>query len=543
MKNLFLRLFIFIPFFSLAQNPLVKMWDKRFGGMDLELLTSFKQTSDGGYILGGWSNSGIGGDKTQDTVAGFDFWIIKIDSLGIKEWDKNFGGYDHDGLSDLQQTDDGGYVLGGWTLSGMGGDKSEPSKGGRDYWIIRIDSLGNKLWDRVFGGTGDDLLYSLEKTNDGGFIVGGQSFSGISGDKTEQLRDTTGNGIYQGDYWIVKIDPLGNKQWDKDFGGGNRDELRSLLQTKDGGYILGGRSRSGIGGDKTQNIRDTILYGGDYWVIKIDSLGVKQWDKDFGSYGDDWFFSLKQTSDDGYILGGTSFSGIGGDKSQPSHGYGDFWIVKIDSVGNKQWDKDFGGVDEEFQADNISQTSDHGYLISGSSYSDIGGDKTDNNLGFEQSWIVKTDSLANKQWDKTLLTGSPAEIGFAIQTRDGCYAMANYTICGIGGDQTQSGWGFGDDFWIIKFCDSTLATNISNIQNENVQLTLFPNPTTGKFKIQNNELKIDHIELFNTLGEIMKNVVFDCRLMTVYCQLLPPGIYIVRVTAGDKIFFQKIIKE
>src|SRR5204863_32675 len=142
------------------------------------------------------------------------------------------------------------------------------------------------------------------------------------------------------DYWIVKTDSIGNKQWDKDFGGTNNDELFSIQQTADGGYILGGCSVSGISGDKTQ-----VNWGDiDYWIVKTDSLGNKQWDKDFGGTSDDFLYSMQQTADGGYILGGISSSGISGDKTQVTWGNSDYWIVKTDSLGNKQWDKDFGGT-------------------------------------------------------------------------------------------------------------------------------------------------------------------------------------------------------
>jgi len=455
MKESLLLLLLFISNFllfsprkSFGQNPLVKQWDYRFGGITKEWLQSLQQTTDGGYVLGGYSNSGMGGDKTQPSWGGHDYWIVKTDSLGVKQWDKRFGGTSKDELYSLQQTTDGGYILGGYSFSGIGGDKTESLWGGFDYWVVKTDSLGVKQWDKRFGGTDYDDLRSLQQTNDGGYILGGISYSGIGGDKTQPSWGSL-------DYWIVKIDSLGVQQWDKHFGGTDDDELFSLQQTTDGGYILGGTSSSGISGDKTQ-----LSWGGfDYWIVKIDSLGIGQWDKRFGGTGDDWLSSLSQTTDEGYILGGYSNSGISGDKSQLSWGGSDYWILKIDSLGVKQWDQRFGGTGDEDAFGNITQTTDGGYLIPGSSYSPISGDKTENNLGTEQTWVIKTDSIGNKQWDKTLRTNSnyDDETGLAIQTKDGCFVMTNYTSAGIGGDKTQASQG-SNDYWIIKFCD-TIAIN------------------------------------------------------------------------------------
>jgi len=444
MKNytILLSLFLSIYYNCFGQNNLVKKWDYRFGGTIADNLTGLVVTKDGGYILGGWSASGIGGDKTQATHGAFDYWIVKLDSLGNKQWDKDFGGTSGNTLSSLQQTKDGGYILGGTSSSGIGGDKTQATQGSYDYWIIKLDSLGIKQWDKDFGGTDHDELFSLQQTMDGGYILGGWSLSGIGGDKTQ-------NTVSSVDYWIIKTDSLGVKQWDKDFGGTANDYLYSLQETQDGGYILGGWSNSGIGGDKTQATQGSY----DYWIVKTDSLGNKQWDKDFGGTDVDYLYFVLQTKNEGYLLGGFSGSGIGGDKTQASYGNFDWWIVRTDSLGNKQWDKDYGGNSgEEFG--NICSANDGGFALAGTSYSYIGGTKTENNLGPEQTWVVKIDSLGNKQWDKTIFTNGHDEAGYVVQTKDGCYAFANYTDAGIGGYKTQAIQG-NVDYWIVKFCDTT----------------------------------------------------------------------------------------
>jgi len=428
------------------------MWDYRFGGTDADRFTTFKQCADSGFILAGWSISGIGGDKTEDTIAGVDYWLVKTDKNGIKQWDKDFGGPGYEYPFSVEQTADGGFILGGYSTSLTGGDKTQPSWGSYDYWVIKTDSTGNIQWDKDFGGTNEDFLTTVHQTSDGGFIFGGSSNSRISGDKTQDIWDTICFPLCTSDYWIVKTDSLGNMQWDKDFGGKEADELTDIYQTSDGGFLLGGHSSSGISGDKTQ-----ALWGvRDYWIVKIDSLGNKQWDKDFGGTDDDLLYSLLATDDGGYFLGGISLSGVSGNKTQSTWGGIDFWIIKIDSLGNMLWDKDFGGSMNEDDFGNITHSKDGGYLIAGTSYSNISGDKTENNLGAEQSWIVKIDSLGNKEWDKTLLTTTSFhdEVGLALQTKEGCFAMANVTNAGIGGDKSQPSQGT-YDYWVIKFCDST----------------------------------------------------------------------------------------
>lgn len=458
---------IFLSTLLSAQNHLVKQWDYRFGGNYDDRICAFLQISDGSYILAGSTHSNISGDVTQSSCAVYgpsDYWLIKIDYSGGKIWDKRIQSPGYESLSSIIQTVDGGFILGGTsrgnygTQGGVGCDKTEPNwdnsyDHSHDYWIIKTDSLGNRQWDKDFGGDTTDILSSIIQTTDGGYLIGGSSYSGISGNKTQGNWDT--QYIDTPDYWIIKIDSAGNIQWNKTFGGTNGDMLTTLMQEQDGSYILGGYSHSNIGGDKTQ---PNWGVGPDYWIVKIDSIGNKLWDRVYGYTGFDYLAELKKTLDGGYILAGATNSWIGGDKSQMSRGWYDYWILKLDSLFNKQWDKDFGGTADELFLKDLFLTQDGGYLLSGDSKSNKGGDKTEDNLARTQTWVVKIDSLGNKQWDKTLRTGYPGSSeddgpGLVLQTNDGCIAMANSTIAGIGGDKTQTSRG-DIDFWMIKFCDT-----------------------------------------------------------------------------------------
>ena len=449
---IFVHLLLVMPG-AFSQISWIVQWDRRYGGTNQELPQTIQQTFDGGYILSGLSLSGIGGDKSQPNwdpaEIKSDGWVIKLDSLGVKEWDKRFGGTDDDWLYFVQQTTDHGYILGGSAKSGLNGDKSQanwdPTNNTHDYWVVKIDSLGNMQWNKRFGGSGTDLLQALQQTSDGGYILGGQSNSAISGNKTQAAWGGSA------DFWIVKIDAAGITQWDKRFGGTSSEILRSLQQTSDGGYILGGWSASGISGDKSQASQGSQ----DFWIVKTDGLGNKLWDKRFGGTNTEDLFSVLQTVDGGYILGGLSRSGIGGDKTQASWGGSyDYWIVKTDALGNKLWDKRFGGSDDESDFGNIFITSDGGFLLSGTSRSGISGDKTENNLGPWQTWLVQTDSLGNLIWDKTIFVNDYNQDCYAIQTFDGSYVVANRNGGSIGGYKTQNPQG-ANDFWIVKFNEVT----------------------------------------------------------------------------------------
>ena len=213
-----------------------KLWDRTFGGNNNETLWRGIPAPGEGYLLLGYSDSGISGEKSEGSKGGFDYWVIKVDGQGNKVWDKTFGGVHNDVLLTAVSTSDGGYLLGGFSESDASGDKSENSKGDRDYWVVRIDSQGNKIWDKSFGGGASDELRSIVAT-DGGWLLFGNSESNISGDKSVNSKGSN-------DYWIIKIDYQGNKVWDKTIGGSAYDYLLSAIPTLDGDYLLTGYSNS-----------------------------------------------------------------------------------------------------------------------------------------------------------------------------------------------------------------------------------------------------------------------------------------------------------
>ena len=441
---LFALSFLICNSFLKAQTPPIKAWDSTIGGIGHDELRSIHQTSDGGYILGGFSESNLSGDKSQGSKGSWDCWIVKSDAAGAKVWDKTVGGSNSDQLYSLQPTKDGGYILGAYSSSGISGDKSQAAKGANDYWVVKLDANGNKLWDRSYGAAGDDILFSIKQTTDGGYILGGQSDSNIGGDKSQASRGYS-------DYWFVKIDSVGNKEWDKTYGGNGGDWPWSLQQTSDGGYIMGGQSNSGISGDKSQASSGPY----DYWVVKLDAAGNKMWDKTYGGIRYDIRPALQQTSDGGYILGGWSNSGLGGDVSQPSKGLDDYWVVKIDANGNKLWDKIFGGASHD-DLFSLEETPDKGFILGGYSNSGISGDKTEALKGYLDYWIVKVDSSGNKLWDKAY-GGDLTDNLFSLQqTTDGGFVLGGRSNSTLSGDKSQLSKGTWD-YWVVKLSPDCAA--------------------------------------------------------------------------------------
>lgn len=547
MKKIILLIsFCFLFFrFAFAQNPLVKQWDKRFGGNVTEVNHSIINTKDNGFLIGGYSTSGISGDKTQPSWGLSDYWIVKTDSLSNKQWDKRFGGNSTDLLFSLYQDSDGEYLLGGYSVSDSSGDKTEHNRDVNliyaDYWVVKIDSLGNKVWDKTFGGDSEDALESIIQAKDKGYILCGRSVSGISGDKTQASWGGT-------DGWVVKTDSVGNKLWDRRFGGSLNDNIYRVIETSDGGFLIGGISFSGISGDKTEMNWDSTFSTPDYWIIKLDSFGIKQWDKRYGGNNSDQLEWILQTVNGDYLLAGYSNSGLSGDKSQPAYGgtY-DYWIIRLDNNGSKIWDKRFGGYSSDWGDVRISETADSGFFVAGLSYSPIGGDKSEANLGVGQTWMLKITNSGLKQCDKTVFTIGDDVLGSASYTNDSCYVVVNITDAGIGGYKSQPNWNNSIDYWLIKFCDSTL-TSTTDIQSKISNFPIYPNPANNILTIQTPQFPIKNLKIFDTLGKeisISKNQISKNKNETqLNISSISSGIYLLRLTDEKGNFYSaKFVKK
>ena len=434
----FLITFLLSPFSSFSQAPVIE-WQKSFGGTQKDYLKCAKQTTDGGFILGGNSESGISGNKTETNSGTQDYWIVKLNSLGIVEWQNDLGGSAWDNFAGLDQTADGGFILIGDSKSGISGDKTEALIGGgfSDYWVIKLNSTGAIEWQNAIGGSNFDYGKSIQQTPDGGYIVGGKSSSSISGDKTESSHGGS-------DYWVLKLNASGAIEWQNTIGGNGNDDFQSLQLTSDGGYILAGYSVSGISGDKSE-----ACFGeDDYWVVKINSSGIVEWENTIGGADNDQLYSVCQTLDGGYLLGGYSESNISTDKSQPCFGEFDYWVIKLNSTGVIEWEKTIGGSSFD-QLRNVHQDSDGGYLLGGFSESGISGFKTEPAIGVNDYWILKLNNIGDISWQNTIGGASTDELYTLSNTSDAGFIIGGLSWSGINGDKTEPQYGSGD-FWFIK---------------------------------------------------------------------------------------------
>jgi len=209
MKKLLLLSNLLLYSIIINAQPTIQ-WQKSLGGPSTDKALCIQQTTDGGYIAVGYSNS-ANGDVTG-YHGGTDGWIIKIDALGILQWQKALGGSGYDAIQSIQQTSDSGYIVAGLTLSNDGDVNG--NHGSYDYWIIKLNSNGVIQWQKTLGGTDSEKATSIKQTSDGGYIIAGFTLSN-NGD----VSGNHGNGNY--DYWIVKLYSNGSIQWQKSLGGTN----------------------------------------------------------------------------------------------------------------------------------------------------------------------------------------------------------------------------------------------------------------------------------------------------------------------------------
>ena len=255
------------------------------------------------------------------------------------QWQTTFGGTSHDIAFSATQTQDGGFIVAGSALSSSLFDHH----GGDDFWVIKLSADGTPKWKKLLGGTGNEVARCIRQDSDGGYFIAGYTES--------NNYDVSGNhgGFYDG--WFVKLDPIGNIQWQKALGSSGWDDIISAIQTPDHGYILTGRSQN-ADGDVSFNHGFT-----DLWVVKLSQLGAIEWEKSYGGGLEDSGHSIKLTADGGYIVVGQAYSTDGDVTGQ--HGNGDFWAIKLSSTGVLEWQKAMGGGGEDIASD-VVQTADDG---------------------------------------------------------------------------------------------------------------------------------------------------------------------------------------
>lgn len=375
-----------------------------FGGSKNESAQSIIKTVDGGYAVLGYTQSRDHDIENKENES-FDYWLLKFNADHVLEWQKTYGGTDDDRGSNLIQTNDGGFAIFGYSQSDDG--DLTTNAGSRDFWILKLDNSGNISWQKPYGFAGADQGISVLQTNDGGYLLTGVLDVTASGGQGIS-KTTLAFRHAGGDYWAIKLDASGNKQWSNYYGGTFTDTPYDVIQTEDHGFIIVGSSDS----NDVDIKNNKGAY--DFWVTKISETGTLVWEKSFGGSEVDEARAIVPANDSNYIIiGDTRSSDL--DVSE-NKGAADLWIIKISPSGNLIWEKTFGGTSFD-SGRSISKTQDGGYLISGNSRSSDGDLNT--NQGQNDVWILKLNNEANLEWQKTI-GGSGIDLSYdAIELNNG----------------------------------------------------------------------------------------------------------------------------
>jgi predicted secreted protein len=372
--------FIFISIFSFMF--LHAQWIKTFGGSGDDHALKLQQTSDGGYIVAGQTCTLEGSE--------LDLRILKLDPNGTIEWENTYTKFDSNNILSIQQKSNGSFIVAGHTI------RTHPSQL-TCLWILNLDQVGNIDLQGSFRWYFETFIRSIQQTDDEGYILAGHT---QSIDPREE------------DCWVLKLSSAGDFEWQRTYGGSNGDRAFSIQQTVDGGYVLTGYTRSFGAGEE------------DIWVLKLSSAGDVEWQRTYGGSGDDGASFIQQTGDGGYIVAGYTRSFGAGER--------DVWVLKLSSSGNVEWQRTYGGINED-NAFSICQTLDGGY-VAGSNTHSFG-------AGEEDIWILKLSSSGEAEWQKTYGAYFDEQANFIQPSTDGSYVIAG---------STSSFGNGGEDFCILK---------------------------------------------------------------------------------------------
>lgn len=527
--------FVLLSSLSFAQT----IFQKAYGGSAMDEGKSVCTTFDGGYV--------IAGTTTSFGSGGRDILVIKTDASGDTSWTKTFGGdTDNEYGFCIQQTADSGYIISGVTSSFY--------DAAGDMYIIKLNAVGDTSWTRTLGGIGYEWGAYVQQTNDGGFILAGQTpaygaggfdaylikmtslatiawtktYGGSGGEFATAVQQTTDGGyIFTGtigsygaggsDFYLVKTDSLGNAIWKKAIGNSGFESAAAVRQTTDGGYIIAGTSEEALG-----------PLGPDMCLIKTNALGDTLWSKLYGGAMIDECYDAIQTADGGYILCGKSFSfSTAGDY--------DVYVVKTNNQGVVQWSKTYGSSANSSANEigySIKQCADGGYIISGESLFGFG-------AGLKNMYLIKTDSLGNSgchQGNAATITTHflPEVMAPPTTVASGTSMYRPTTLVNSGTIQTT-------------ICYSVI--NGINTHETTQQVSLYPNPFSQQVTIALNEIvQVNEVKIFNLMGQEvyhqqLTNSTTNSNEISLNLSTLKSGIYMCKLSGANYSATVKLVRE
>ena len=532
MKKRYFWLFIFSGVISIQAQEVA--WQKDISSSTQDFLSQLCITIDGQYLVSGSSikaskMTSVSSAGSAKQNNGYDFHVMKLNQQGEDVWEKYFSGNRHDYLAATTATKEGGFLLAGTSYSSLAFDKKEKSFGGSDLWLIKLNENGEEEWQKTIGTAKNEEAKSVVQTMDLGYFVGGDV-----------------NGASQGfggkDALIIKLDKTGKVISQTMLGGTGSDEVEKMIPTKDGGVLLGIYSRSGIPLNPPKEGSPTTFktisktsqnFGeGDYWIVKLNKDGALQWQKNFGGKDDDRIKTLS-FFEDGFLIGGESRSSSSGNK-QPTIKEGtDLWFIALNENGDEIWQKSysFGNRDVVMSQNTINDASGNktkGFLIGGYTQAEEKISKND-----ETFWMLYLDNKGDEVWRKHIEGKSKQKEERLVDAKlqnDGSFILAGTSAPELGKENWK----------ILKLADKDVENLI-----EKQEIRIYPNPVEDYCYV---EIGFDftgeaEILLHDMSGRKMQTIKTKNKVTKLNTTVLPQGVYVVTGTTSNKVVNTKIVKK
>jgi hypothetical protein len=522
-----------------AQSPTLN-WQVTIGGSEIDYGRDiFQIDSTTSAYAPAYRVSVVGRTASQDgtvincAATDTDAFFTQIDTNGVIVSCTTLGGscYEEFNKGKYVTTTSGqvNAVLLGRTCSN---DRDvNGNHGSFDAWMVRTDFGGNVINKKCIGGKGWEDIFDFVEMPDKGFLMCGVS----SSDTIDGLQTGT-HGNWDG--WILRTDSVGNILWNKQYGGSFNDFLYSIVKTHDGNFVIAGFTNSNDG-----NISGNHGFS-DYWILKIDSLGNIIWQKVYGGSSNEYAYKIVETdSDFGFVVSGYTYS-FNGDVigNNSNSGSTDTWLIKTDSIGNLLWNKCFGGASDDF-CFSMAKTNNGCFILpvfpngwGGNPYACQGTQPF-------KTWIVKIDSLGNIKWSECFGTvGTVYFDGFSesiIQIDFNHFYFISHP--GFSGGNVTVAYGGSHDIWLAKIKDNSVI----NLAENNLTIhpvEIFPNPMTDNLTIKMEEGSQGQLNIKNCLGKILISKTIDASLKSVNISSFMSGLYLIEIIMDNKTNNYKFIK-
>ena len=558
MKKLSIGVFFLFGALQTQAQETKTLWQKDIQSSTQDFLTTMTSTIDRQILLSGSSintkSQQVSTDNQQQNK-GYDYHILKLDQQGNKVWDKYFGGTRHDYLMSSISTEEGGFLLAGTSFSNQSGDKKENNLGGSDVWIVRLDENGEELWQKTLGTKGNDEASAVDQSTDMGFFVAGN----INDNK--KLFGSK-------DIFVSKLDKDGKLKQTTILGGKSLDEVTDMIPTANGGAVLLVYSTSGksenLNNSETENASqntnspqnsapvkteltslvktfigksDDGFGAGDYWVVKLDKNANIEWQKTYGGNEDDRPKTIVLT-EKGYLVAGESRSQSSGNKKENAKEGTDLWILNLDENGNEIWQKSYSfGNRDVLMSSNVIRKTNKDNFSEDKGFLIGGYTQAEEKMKSddEKFWMLYIDTNGKEEWRKHVEGKSKKKEERLVSAK--LQSDGTFLLAGTSAEE------LGQENWkILKLGDKDLDDLI-----EKQDIRIYPNPVEDYcyveigFSLQYNE-EAD-IFLHDMSGRQVQTMKTKSRVTKINTASLPQGVYVVTATTPSKSVNAKIVKK